>query len=343
MIVRRTLPIGPLSSRSEPPFRDCDHPADHMNPLHLRVFLEVARLRSLAAAADALGYTASAVSRHIALLEQSTGGALFVRDPRGLQLTAAGERLLPHAQAIIERLDSARADMSLLREGYRDTIRLVASRAVLMRFLAMALDRFRTTDPDVGIVFTLADDGPAQELVLNGTADVAIATDVAAAAAAGGGDESPVIVTPLLEDPLVCALNARHRLAAEQVIDLADVAAEMWAVALPRRSATQRLHDAVDRLGLKLGHEYVVDDYHAMLGLVAADLAVACVPGISLAQPDPRVVVRPFVEPMVRHVAAVSGRASFEREPHQRLLDALRAASDEQRRWLAELTTARPG
>jgi len=310
-----------------------------MNPLHLRVFLEVARLRSIAAAADALGYTASAVSRHIGLLEQSTGSALFVRDPRGLRLTAAGARLQPHAQAVIERLDLAQADMSLLREGYRDTIRLVASRAVLMRFLAIALDRFRETDPDIGIVFTLADDGPAQELVLNGTADIAIATDVTRPASPAGVDASPVLITPLLEDPLVCALNFRHRLASEEVIDLADVAGEMWAVALPRRSATQRLHEAVDKLGLKLGHEYVVDDYHAMLGLVAADLAVACVPGISLAPPDPRVVVRPFVEPMLRQVAAVSDRASLQRESHQRLLEAVHAAADEQRRWLAEMTS----
>jgi DNA-binding transcriptional LysR family regulator len=311
-----------------------------MNPLHLRVFLEVVRVRSIAAAADALGYTASAVSRHIALLEQSAGMALFVREPRGLQLTAAGERLLPHARAIIQRMDVAQADMSLATSGYHDTIRLVASRAVLMRFLAMALDRFRETDPEVGIVFTLAENGPAQELVLNGNADIAIATDVDHDPHLPVRDPETILVTDLLQDPLVCALNVHHRLASSAEVDLRDIATDMWAVALPRRSATQRLHEAATKLGLELGHQYTVDDYHAMLGMVAAGLAVACIPGISLTPPDPRVVIRPFREPMLRRVAAVSDRESAERDSHRRLLDALAAAADEQQQWLAEITAA---
>lgn len=306
-----------------------------MNPLHLRVFLEVTRLRSIAAAAGTLGYTASAVSRHIALLEQSAGTALLIRESRGLQLTAAGERLLPHARGIIERLDLAQAEMSLLTRGHRDTIRLVASRAVLMRFLAVALDRFRETDPDVGIVFTLGDDGPAQELVLSGTADIAIATDVERAPHLPARDPETILVTPLLDDPLVCALNARHPLAQQDSIDLREVAAEMWAVADPRRSATRRLQDSAAKQGLTLGHQYTVDDYHAMLGLVAAGLAVACVPGISLTPPDPRIVIRPFREPMLRRVAAVSDRESAKRDSHQRLLEAFAVAAVEQRQWLA--------
>jgi DNA-binding transcriptional LysR family regulator len=299
-------------------------------------------MRSIAAAADALGYTASAVSRHIALLEQAAGTALFVRESRGLQLTAAGSRLIPHAKAVIERLDLAHAEMSLLTEGYRETIRLVASRAVLMRFLAMALDRFRGTDPDVGILFTLADDGPAQDMVLNGTADIAIATDADPAPRSRERDPETIVVTPLLQDPLVCALNVRHQLANQATVNLADLAAEMWAVALPRRSATQHLREAVAALGLTLGHEYVVDDYHAMLGLVAAGLAVACVPGISLTPPDPRIVIRPFAEPMVRQVAAVSDRESAARDSHQRLLQALDTAAAEQRDWLASIMAAPP-
>jgi len=310
-----------------------------MNPLHLRVFREVARLRSIAAAANALGYTASAVSRHIALLEQSVGTALFIRESRGLSMTAAGDRLLPHAQAILQRLDLADADMSLLRNGYADTIRLVASRAVLMRFLAIALEHFRSTDPDVGIVFMLAEDGPAQELVLNRTADIAIATDLDKQPAAAGSEHGAVVVTPLLQDPLVCALNANHPLVGEPVLTLADVADEMWAVALPRRSATRRLYEAADRQGLTLGHQYVVDDYHAMLGLVAANLAVACVPGISLTTPDPRIALRLFAEPMLRQVAAVSDPASVTRGPHQRLLLALAAAGEEQEMWLTGVTS----
>jgi DNA-binding transcriptional LysR family regulator len=306
-----------------------------VNPLHLRVFIETAHRGSIAAAADALGYTPSAISRHISLLEQSAGTLLLVREPRGIRLTAAGERLLPHAQDILERIGLAHAEMSLLHTGARETIRLAASRAVVMRFLADALEAFRASDPDVGILFELADDQPALELVRTGAVDVAIASDIGAAA------DPAVDVSPLLDDPLLCALPADHRLAGCRAIDLRDVACEMWAVALPRRSATQHLHEAADRQGLRLGHEYVVDDYHAMLGLVAANLAVACVPAISLPTLDSRVVVRPFAEPMTRRVAAVTDRATPQGSSQSRLLDALQTAASLHLARVAEVTCER--
>jgi DNA-binding transcriptional LysR family regulator len=306
-----------------------------MNPLHLRVFIETARRGSIAAAADALRYTPSAISRHISALEQSAGSPLLVRESRGIRLTAAGERLLPHAQQILERIDLAHAELSLLRIGAHETIRLAASRAVVMRFLADALETFRASDPEVGILFELADDHPALELVRTGAVDVVIATDI------GAVSDPDVDVVTLLKDPLLCALPAGHRLASARTIDLGDIASEMWTVALPRRSATQRLHDAAERRGLVLGHEYVVDDYHAMLGLVAAGLANACVPAISLPTLDARVVVRPFDAPMTRRVAAVIDRSATTRAPVARLLDALRSAAAQHVARVAEVTGQR--
>ena len=56
----------------------------------LRVFREVESRGSLTAAAAALHYTQSGISRRIAALERATGGPLFVRQARGVRLTPAG-------------------------------------------------------------------------------------------------------------------------------------------------------------------------------------------------------------------------------------------------------------
>jgi DNA-binding transcriptional LysR family regulator len=77
----------------------------------LPAFREVARRGSFAAAADALWLTPSAVSQQMASLEREVGTRLFERTHRGVRLTVAGTRLLAHADALLERLAEAEADL----------------------------------------------------------------------------------------------------------------------------------------------------------------------------------------------------------------------------------------
>src|SRR5204863_1293363 len=86
---------------------------------HLAALEAVGRTRSFGAAARELGYTQSAVSQQIAQLERSVGQRLVERPggPSPVDLTDAGRLLLRHADAIVARLDAARADMAALAEG----------------------------------------------------------------------------------------------------------------------------------------------------------------------------------------------------------------------------------
>jgi DNA-binding transcriptional LysR family regulator len=77
----------------------------------LPTFREVARRGSFAAAAEVLWLTPSAVSQQIAALERELGAKLFERYHRGVRLTDAGERLLAHADALLQRLAQAEADL----------------------------------------------------------------------------------------------------------------------------------------------------------------------------------------------------------------------------------------
>ncbi|HEY6759869.1 MAG TPA: LysR family transcriptional regulator, partial [Baekduia sp.] len=70
----------------------------------LRVVQEVAARGSFTAAADALDYTQSAVSRQVQAMEAAAGVPLFERRPRGVTPTPAGQALLRHAAAILDRV-----------------------------------------------------------------------------------------------------------------------------------------------------------------------------------------------------------------------------------------------
>lgn len=68
---------------------------------------EVTERGTFTAAAQALGYTQSAVSRQVAALEQATGVRLFDRCSGGVRPTSAGRALLRHAVTALDALDAA--------------------------------------------------------------------------------------------------------------------------------------------------------------------------------------------------------------------------------------------
>lgn len=78
----------------------------------LVTFMEVAQTRHFGKAAENLYLTQSAVSARIKQLEEYFNSALFVRNRNSLQLTAAGEKLLPFASSLAATLEEARAAMN---------------------------------------------------------------------------------------------------------------------------------------------------------------------------------------------------------------------------------------
>lgn len=83
-----------------------------MLDLHrLRLLRELKHRGTLAAVAEALAYTPSAISQQLSVLEAEAGVPLLERAGRRVRLTPAAERLVEHTEAILERLEQARADL----------------------------------------------------------------------------------------------------------------------------------------------------------------------------------------------------------------------------------------
>src|SRR6059036_4217341 len=86
---------------------------------HLIALKAIAETGTFGRAAAQLGYTQSAISQQIAMLERIVGQRLIDRPggPRPVSLTEAGELLLRHADAIAARLQAAQADLAALDAG----------------------------------------------------------------------------------------------------------------------------------------------------------------------------------------------------------------------------------
>jgi DNA-binding transcriptional LysR family regulator len=148
-----------------------------MLDLHrLRLLREFAARGSIAGTAAFLGYTPSAVSQQLAVLEREAGTALLDRSARRAELTDAGRRLAGHAERILAMVEEAETDLSARAAEPAGRVVATAFPSAAVAF-APALARSLRTHPRLALVLrqTQAADGLRQ--VRSGEVDVAIVDD----------------------------------------------------------------------------------------------------------------------------------------------------------------------
>jgi len=244
---------------------------------HLAALEAVARTRSFGAAARELGYTQSAVSQQIAHLERIVGQRLFDRPggPRRVEPTEAGELLLRHADAIVARLDAARADMAALAEGAAGRLRVGIYQSVGARLLPELLRRFRSQWPLVEVrVREESDADDLLRLLEHGELDLTFA-DLPL-------PEGPFEWEELLHDPYVLLVAADSDLAA---LESAPPLRELARLPLiGRRSADEPERFLRGRIP-ELDVVFRTDDNGTLAALVAGGHGAAIVPRLVV---DPR-------------------------------------------------------
>ena len=113
----------------------------------LKAFEAAARHESFSKAAEELNVTQGAVSRHVKLLEDHLGVALFRRLPRGLELTEPGRSLLPTLSDCFQRIaEAARRSAAVTR-----TLDVICAPSFAIRWLIPRLAGFQAREPDLRV------------------------------------------------------------------------------------------------------------------------------------------------------------------------------------------------
>lgn len=239
----------------------------------LQVFTAVAAELSFGRAADRLDTAQPAVSQTIRRLEDELGFALFERSSHHVALTAAGEALLPRAQAVLTARDDLERAAVGLRRGIEGTLRLGTVGAVddvlqeVMSVVARELP-----DLDVAIVSSLV--GNSLASVRDGELDAALVWQA-----------EPIPGTRAVElasIPLLLTIGRAHPLAAATgPVELTELRG--LPVALPPRQVDPAIHDAVRTWCTRAGFEVDVVS-HDTLPIALA--AVAASPRLWMLLPE---------------------------------------------------------
>ena len=263
---------------------------------HLAALSAIAQASSFSRAADALGYSQSAVSQQISVLERIVGQALVTRPggPAPVQLTAAGRALVTHADAIVARLAAARADINALGAAELPTVDVGCWQSAGARILAPMLKRFTAASGPVQMTLReAADDGVLLDDVERGDLDLAFVVFPL--------QPGPFASVELLTDPYVLLVNRDSELLTRgpqrrQRISMRQLAQQP----LISYRDLRRVHLPEARLGAHVSEANVVfrsDDDETIHALVAEGIGVAVIPWLSYRRHDERLTALPIALP----------------------------------------------
>jgi len=281
----------------------------------LEYFVAVARHGSFTRAAEELWLTQSALSQQVRRLEAELGVALLRRTPRGAELTAAGEELLPRAEAILAEVAQARANLDRHAGATRGRVRVVATTMDTPR-LPAALAAFHREHPGLQIALRHAPAAEIAALVASGAADVGLAGP-------HGPAPAGVEAIPLAEQPLRVVLPPGDALAGEEELAIADLRGRPFILAEPGTALRETVMAACQAAGFSPVPLFEVSDPGTVRFLAHAGLGVSVVPASWLEQPGPEVAAAGLARPAPSHHVALLVPAGRETPAGKLLREAL--------------------
>ncbi|MCW6038427.1 LysR family transcriptional regulator [Spirulina subsalsa FACHB-351] len=145
-----------------------------MNLFHLRVLLVVAEQENFSLAALKLDISQSAVSRAIASLEEELGVSLLSRGRFGAKPTRIGERVIAHAQQMLEIRDNIQYEVSLEKGLQQGIVRVASFRSAATHLLPKVVAQFRQAFPNIEVIIKERDPLGVEQALRQGEADIGL-------------------------------------------------------------------------------------------------------------------------------------------------------------------------
>ncbi|MBH5333285.1 LysR family transcriptional regulator [Streptomyces pactum] len=257
----------------------------------LHLLRELDRRGTIAAVAQALSFTASAVSQQLGVLEREAGVALLERSGRRVVLTPAGRSLVAHADAVLQRLELAVAELAGAREGVGGPLRIGTFPSGGHTIVAVALAELARRHPALEPMVQEIDSARVSDGLRAGELDVALVHDYDFVPAS---PDASVDEVPLLEEPMylvsgdATAPTGRGGTLAELLRPCAEMP---WITAREGTTGHAMAVRACQAAGFQPRIRHQVNDFRTVLALAATGQGAGFVPAMATAQRPEGVVL----------------------------------------------------
>lgn len=288
----------------------------------LRIVYELANRETIAAVADALWMTPSAVSQQLTALERETQTKLTERRGRGVALTVAGRLLAEHSERVLAALDAAEAALQTFRSLPSGRLRVAAFPSVVAGAFPLLLTRLTELYPELAIEFSDLEGNQSLEEIRSSRLDLAIVDEFGLDV---GPARTSLDVHPLDEDPLGVAHSTSHRFVNAESVGWSDLRDEMLVMEQSSSAFAAVVLSECRRAGFEPRLAGRLHDAGAVLALVETGHVVAVLPRLAVVGKPLTVSWRPLAPLVNRRLLAVS-RAGRDNLPSTRaVLETLRS------------------
>ena len=298
----------------------------------LRLLRELAHRGTIAAVAEALAFTPSAVSQQLSALEREAGLPLLERTGRRVVLTPAGRTLVRHAEAVLEQLERAAAELAHARHGLAGPLRIGTFASAARTMIPAALAALAQRHPGLEPMLSEIDPAGVADAIRAGDLDVALIHEYDFVAAR---PEPGLATASLCTEEMYLASSAVFPPSPDTTDGAAAASAAgaavgawraaPWITATPGTMCHEMTIRACQAAGFTPYVRHRVDNFSAVLALVASGQGVALVPELGLTDPLPSAVVLAPV-PMSRRTK-IAFRSGADGHPAvAAITDALRSA-----------------
>lgn len=285
----------------------------------LRMLREVAEKGTIAAAADSLGYTASAVSQQLGGIEKATGVAVLERVGRNVRLTDAGRELVGHAAELLSAMEAAQAAMERVGGEARGVLAFTVYESVAATLLTPLLSRLAERHPDLELRARQSDPEVAIDALSAGDIDLAFTIDYPHSPVALRAD---IVRHHVMVDRFHAVVAIDDPLTGPAIS--LDALADRPFISSPAAMSCGRcVVSACHAAGFDPDIRHELDDYTTAMHLVAAGQGVTLVPDLALGSLPPGVRVLDITPAMSRTIELAYRAASAERPAVIAVLDTL--------------------
>jgi DNA-binding transcriptional LysR family regulator len=249
-----------------------------LNPLHLRTLMTVVRTGSFADAARELGYTPSAVSQQMALLERQVRMPLFDRSPRSVTATATAVMIAERARESLSALDALDEDVTGIAQGRLGVLRVGSFPTASQRLLPAAISHYQQLQRDVHIELDEAEADTLAAQVADGQVDLALAYRydlVPRSLPKGLGSER------LLDEELLLLLPADDPMAVADALALKHLEERTWVTTRVGSPGNECLHRLCGEVGFAPNISFRSNDYAVIHEFVRRGFGIALIPALS--------------------------------------------------------------
>ncbi|ADB33003.1 transcriptional regulator, LysR family [Kribbella flavida DSM 17836] len=267
-----------------------------MIDLHrLRLLRELHARGTMHGAARALGYSPSAISQQLGVLEREAGAKLLERTGRTVRLTDAGQALVRHAAVLLDGLEAAEAEVAAIAAGRPvGLVRVSAFQSAFLRIVAPAVAALAQSHPGIRVEVIEAEVEASVPALRLRQLDAVVGDEYS-------GRPRPVhddlVRQSLVREEVRLILPEDHAGAGEGRVRMTELAGARWAACQPGTGHREMQIQACRELGgFEPDLRYSSDDFLILVEMVRTAGACALLPDLVVQYGVPGVAVRSLAE-----------------------------------------------